>query len=80
MKIKSNTISSIYKGKWVSGSYIKKNGAKRKFHGKFLKDDRSDNVILYLDLTKKGFRRISLDDFQSMTIKCGTSHLEYQGS
>lgn len=80
MKIKSNTITGMYQGKWVSGSYIKKDGSRREFHGKLLKDNRSDSVITYLDLTKKGCRRISLHKLQSLIINCGTSHLEYQGS
>ena len=80
MRIKSNTVSGIYKGKWVSGSYIKKDGSRREFHGKLLHDPRSDSVITYLDLTKKDIRRISLHKHQSLTINCGTSHLELEGS
>ena len=79
MKIKSNTIVKNYQGKWVSGSYRKLDGSRRLFHGKLLTDKRSDTCITYLDLTKKGIRRISLNKLQDLNISCGTSHFNLGG-
>ena len=72
--MKTQDVLALFKSKFVTGTFTKKNGDVRKFWGQLENDVRHSRSITYYDYHKYGFRRMSLDQ-GTVTIKSGETVL-----
>ena len=68
-------IQKDFKGRFVSGEFVKLNGEVRPFHGRIVYNDRTDDeqLVTYWDRTKKSYRSFYADTLQ----KIGNKALQY---
>ena len=72
--MKTHDVLALFKGKFVTGTFTKKNGEVRTFWGQLENDVRHPRSVTYFDYHKHGFRRMSLDQ-GVVTIKSGETVL-----
>tara|TARA_A100001011_G_C13813072_1_gene635655 strand:+ start:362 stop:607 length:246 start_codon:yes stop_codon:yes gene_type:complete len=74
--LKAKDVYTIFKGKYVTGEFLKKDGTLRIFWGQLIYDDRHPTTITFFDKRKKQFRRISLSEGK-LIVRSGSTEVRH---
>jgi len=74
--MKPSEIYRLARGRFVTGTFVKKDGTTREFWGRLEYDNRHPRIITFYDMRIKKYRRISLDAGK-LTVRFGDIELSH---